>query len=177
MYVCACACLCVCVCVCVHVRVSVCMHACVCVCVCVCAHSFEYRRREDTCFSIWCIAGEPFIELSPTKMNGMYQSTDKTLLSKSHASAILYPLWQRLPDSLTSHISLIGQQCLHFFKVHDTSCTWNRVKLSSSTNTIWNVTLCVHHYHCLLPLLGHRRPSRALQASRSWASLSSCPQV
>ena len=33
-----------------------------------------------------------------------------------------------------------------------------------------------HHHHCLWPLLEHRQPTRALQASWSWASLSSCPQ-
>ena len=34
-----------------------------------------------------------------------------------------------------------------------------------------------HHHHCLWPLLEHRPSTRALQASQSWASLSSCPQV
>ena len=36
---------------------------------------------------------------------------------------------------------------------------------------------CVSSHHCLWPLVEHRPPTRALKASRSWASLSSCPQV
>ena len=34
-----------------------------------------------------------------------------------------------------------------------------------------------HHHHCLWPLVGHRPPTRALQASQSRASLLSYPQV
>ena len=40
---------------------------------------------------------------------------------------------------------------------------------------ITSLTHYHHHHHCLWPLLEHRPPTRFLQASRSWASLSSCP--
>ena len=41
----------------------------------------------------------------------------------------------------------------------------------------WHSTSHDSHHHRLLPLLGLKPPTRVLQASRSWANISSCPQL